>query len=169
MALEDREIFAAICNRYPDQPMEFIMGEYEKARTMNRQIEQRETQDAADAASQLTDVEEVESEVEEEEIPLRKRFPRRTFKVKPEHAITDDLIYCCICGEARQNLTAKHLEKHGLTPDEYREVCRYPMNQPLMSNKHLARSREVVANAQRARLSRRAGPEGDNNQQNEQG
>lgn len=161
MSLDDRDIFSAICNRYPDQPMEFIMAEYEKARNFNRQIELREAQETQ-CDSQIapamgtfgtntgaTAVEEAEA------VPEKKRYNRRKLKVRPENAITEDVIYCCICGEPRQNLTVKHLAQHGFTVEEYKELCRYTPDQPLMSKKHLAHSREVVAKAQQARLSKK--------------
>lgn len=171
MALEDRDIFTAICNRYPDKPMDFIMAEYEKSRNMNRQIELREAREeqnsqAAEAVAAFAGdaptvvVEEVVA------VPEKKRFNRRNFKVRPENAITEDVIYCCICGEPRQNLTVKHLAQHGFTVEEYKELCRYAPNQPLMSKKHLAHSREVVAKAQQARLEKKRQMEGSQPEQN---
>ena len=41
MALEDKDIFNAICTRFNDQPIEFIMEQYEKARKLNAAIESR--------------------------------------------------------------------------------------------------------------------------------
>ena len=35
MALEDKDIFNAIFNKYSDQPIEFIMEQYEKAKSLN--------------------------------------------------------------------------------------------------------------------------------------
>ena len=34
MALEDKDIFNAIFNKYSDQPIEFIMEQYEKAKIL---------------------------------------------------------------------------------------------------------------------------------------
>ena len=39
MALEDKDIFNAIFNKYSDQPIEFIMEQYEKAKILNMAIE----------------------------------------------------------------------------------------------------------------------------------
>ena len=41
MALEDKDIFNAIFNKYSDQPIEFIMEQYEKAKLLNMAIERR--------------------------------------------------------------------------------------------------------------------------------
>lgn len=67
MALEDRDIFAAICSRCSDQPIEFIMEQYEKAKRINMDIEKRidngdtveESPECALAAAEI--IEKVES------------------------------------------------------------------------------------------------------------
>ena len=41
MALEDRDIFTAIFAKYSDQPIEFVMEQYEKAKLLNMAIEKR--------------------------------------------------------------------------------------------------------------------------------
>lgn len=41
MALEDRYIFTAIFAKYSDQPIEFVMEQYEKAKLLNMAIEKR--------------------------------------------------------------------------------------------------------------------------------
>ena len=35
MALEDKDLFSAIFNKYSDQPIEFVMEQYEKAKNIN--------------------------------------------------------------------------------------------------------------------------------------
>lgn len=155
MALDDKDIFKAICERYSDQPIEYIMAQYEKARRMNMEIEQRSTQNAAQFAPFAPAVEEV-VEVVEEATPAKKKYNRRSLAVKPQVSITDDVIYCCICGEQRQSLTAKHLATHGITVEEYKKLCGYPPNQALMSGKRLAKSKEIIARAQKARLDKKS-------------
>lgn len=39
MALEDKDIFNAIFNKYSDQPIEFIMEQYEKAKILRACLE----------------------------------------------------------------------------------------------------------------------------------
>ena len=41
MPLEDRDIFTAIFAKYSDQPIEFVMEQYEKAKLLNMAIEKR--------------------------------------------------------------------------------------------------------------------------------
>lgn len=153
MALEDKDIFTAICERFPDQPIEFIMQQYEKARVINQQIEKRS--EAESLAVQEPVVEAV-VETEEETESLQKRFPKRKFKVKAQDSITHDAIYCCLCGAERQSLTRKHLAQHGITVEEYKKICNFPPTQPLMSGKKLEKSKEIIAHAQQVRMEKRA-------------
>lgn len=158
MALEDRDIFTAIYERFADQPIEFIMEQYEKAKRMNIEIERRLGQvlTTPQQEAEPEAVIEATEEVIEQPIPQQKKYTRRNLKVKPQNSITDDAIICCICGEARQNLTARHLAQHGLTVEEYKKLCGYAPNQPLMSGKRLAKSREIISRAQQARLDKKA-------------
>lgn len=155
MALEDRDIFKAIFDRNVGQPIEFIMAQYEKARLLNKEIEKHDMDEAAvvcEAVEESAAIEEIP-----EDVPApRKRITRRNFKVKPQDSITQDVIYCCICGEERQSLTAKHLANHDITVEEYKKLCGFPMNQPLMSGKRLEKSKEIIARAQQARLKKKA-------------
>ncbi len=43
----------------------------------------------------------------------------------PKKAIREKSVSCCICGNSFKVLTKRHLELHGVTPDEYREMCGY--------------------------------------------
>lgn len=154
MALEDKDIFAAICNRCDDQPIEFIMEQYEKAKRLNMDIEKR--MGCSEAAEVLPGTETANAEIVDEQQPPKKKYTRRMLKVKPQDAITDDSIFCCICGAQRQSLTQKHLACHEITVEDYKKLCGYPQNQPLMSNNRLARSKEIIARAQQARIDKRA-------------
>ncbi len=152
MALEDKDIFNAICNRYSDHPIEFIMEQYEKAKMINLQIERR----IGEMASQPSTAEVVTVETEPveeviEEAPRRK-FSRKDIKVPPASAISDDYVVCCLCGEKRQSLTATHLATHDITVEEYKKLCKYPADQKLMSGKRLAKSKEIISRAQKKRL-----------------
>lgn len=146
MALEDKDIFTAICERFPDQPIEVIMEQYEKAKKINMDIEKRL------AESENTGLGYVEIE---SAIPKRK-FSRRDLVLKPNEAITEEYIACCLCGQHRQSLTKNHLAAHGISVEDYRTLCGYPQNLPLMSHKQLAVSRDVISRAQKARLQKRA-------------
>lgn len=155
MALEDKDIFMAICGRFADQPIEFIMEQYEKARRLNMEIEKR----SCDTAEQMGGTPEEKAAVEEaaEEAALvpKKRYTKRSLKIKPQDAITDDAIYCCICGEKRQSLTSTHLRAHDITVEDYKKLCGYPPSQTLMSLRRLDKSKEIIRRAQKVRLDRR--------------
>ena len=71
--------------------------------------------------------------------------------VKPEEAIGDDTVQCCICGKAFQNLNAKHIQNHELTVEEYKKLCGYGRDQKLISRNLLAKLQENVQKAQNAR------------------
>ena len=58
----------------------------------------------------------------------------------PAEAIGESSITCCICGKRFATLTRRHVEKHGLTIDEYRKICGYKKTLAL-SCKRLARAR----------------------------
>lgn len=152
MALEDKDIFNAICSRSGDQSIESIMEQYEKAKLLNMQIEKRLDSLLTQAAPCESEIAETREQIEVTETAPKKKFDRRKFAVKPNVAITEDSITCCICGEARQSLTSTHLAKHDLTAEEYKQLCGYPANQKLMSGKRLAKSKEIIRRAQKARL-----------------
>lgn len=156
MALEDRDIFNAICERFSDQPIEFVMAQYAKAKRLNMEIE-RLTSWEPDDDMESGNGAECEAGVDEAPAPVKKKLTKRRFIINPRDSITEDAIFCCICGEQRQSLTAKHLAKHDVTVEEYKRVCGFPPEQPLMSGKRLAQSKEIIARAQQARLAKRAG------------
>ena len=52
-------------------------------------------------------------------------YTKRNLVVKPEEAITDDHISCCICGRKMKNLNAKHLASHDIDMDSYKKLCGY--------------------------------------------
>ena len=118
MPLEDKDIFNAIFSKYEDQPIEFVMEQYEKARQLNSEIEQRMAANMPVQAEEANDA----SGTRKKE-PPKKKYTRRNLVVKPEEAIGKDYIKCCICGEQKVILTKAHLAMHGITPEEYRMIC----------------------------------------------
>ncbi len=79
-------------------------------------------------------------------------YTKRNLKVKPEDAITNDKIICCICGKSGQTLTSRHLVTHnGITPEGYKKLCGYDADIPLMSKKHFSLMKKNVILAQEAR------------------
>ena len=61
--------------------------------------------------------------------------------VDPKTAIRERSITCCVCGEKMSLITAKHLAKHDLTPESYKELCGSKKTQPL-SCKSLSKMRK---------------------------
>lgn len=160
MSLDDRDIFAAIFEKFIDQPIEVVMSQYEKAKMLNIEIEKRVANTLAQENEPPVEeliVEEVE-DIEPAPEP-KKKYTKRNLKVKPQDAITENAIFCCICGEERQSLTAKHLAGHDLTVPEYKKLCGYGPKTPLMSGKRLAKSREIISRAQQARMEKKAAEE----------
>ncbi len=60
--------------------------------------------------------------------------------IDPKKAIKEKSIICLECGKAFKILTKKHLNSHGLTPEEYKKKWGYKKNQALIA-KALARER----------------------------
>lgn len=155
MALEDKDLFMTIYAKFSDKPIEFIMEQYEKAKRINMEIEKRLLQEAL-AQTQEKPEEIVEKDVEVDVERPKKKYTKKDLKIKPQNAITEDIIYCCICKEPRQILTAKHMDAHGITIEEYKRLCGYESNQPLMSLKRLEKSREIISRAQKKKLEKKA-------------
>lgn len=154
MALEDKDIFNAIFNKYSDQPIEFIMEQYEKAKALNIAIEKRQqSQSVTMNVEPVTDV--MTEALNPEGATPKKKYNKRDLVVKPQAAITDEHIKCCICGQERSILTSRHLAQHGITVDEYRALCRYDAKQPLMSHDRAELARVVIAKAQQARKAKK--------------
>lgn len=159
MPLEDRDIFMAICDKFVDQPIEFIMEQYEKAKRINIEIERRICSKPDTTIPVNDEIPEpvVEEEIEVEiPLPPKKKYPRKKMPVKPEDAITDTEIACCICGKRQQSLTAKHIASHDLTVAEYKQLCGYDPDQALMSRRRYEKSREIIKRAQQARIDKKA-------------
>lgn len=159
MPLEDRDIFTAIFEKYRDQPIEFVMAQYEKAKLLNREIElrlsaldgRREGDDPAAACAAAST--ETPPAAEEKAVvePPRKRPTKRDLVADPEKAFTDETITCCLCGRQFNTLTARHLKSHNVSVDEYKYLCGYAPSQKLMSFNLAATMARNVQKAQAAR------------------
>ena len=62
------------------------------------------------------------------------------FACDPKRAIKENTITCAICGKSFRILTARHMESHGLTTEQYRALCGYKPGTPLVA-KALQRER----------------------------
>lgn len=156
MALEDKDIFNAVFARFNDQPIEFIMEQYEKARKLNAVIEGK--MQAAACCAQTVEEQAAPAEAPvEEAAPQKKKYTKRMLKVKPQEAIQDDYIACCICGEKKTVLTAAHFARHDITVEEYKKLCGYDPKQTLMSHKRAEFAKAIIVRAQAARKAKLAG------------
>ena len=86
----------------------------------------------------------------------KEKYTRRNLVVKPEEAISEQEIACCICGKTFQNLTTKHIQSHDLTVEEYKKLCGYGPEQKLISSKLLNKLQANVLKAQQAREKKKA-------------
>lgn len=163
MALEDKDIFTAIFNKYSDQPIEFIMEQYEKAKKLNMAIERRinaqveqpaKVEETAPALPSVAEPLPVEEERKPAPAP-KKIFSKADLVFDPAEAITDNTITCCLCGKAACSLTSRHLANHGINVEEYKYLCGYPSEQKLMSRNFEAKMRRNVQRAQLARKEKR--------------
>ena len=91
-----------------------------------------------------------EETISEPKRSQRKKYTRRNLVVKPEEAISEQEIACCICGKTFQNLTTKHIQSHDLTVEEYKKLCGYGPEQKLISSKLLNKLQANVLKAQQA-------------------
>lgn len=154
MALEDRDLFNAIFNKYSDQPIEFVMAQYEKAKLINLGIEQRQSSrsyiDVTPNGIQQGIEEFKQNQVSGSSVP-EKKYKKSDLVITPDEAITDDSIKCCICKKEYSSLTSRHLGTHGISVESYKTLCGYDRNQKLMSNNHAKHMCENAKKAQAAR------------------
>ncbi len=102
--------------------------------------------------SELSDNANAQDAKKETKKSLTCGYTKRNLKVKPEQAIANDKISCCICGKEGQTLTTRHLATHnGITPEGYKKLCGYTADTALMSKNHFARMKKNVLKAQEAR------------------
>ena len=100
MALEDRYIFTAIFAKYSDQPIEFVMEQYEKAKLLNMAIEKRLWDQsrvvACPASESPAQKEEKKPEKPQDRVPEKKCYTQKDLKCDPAEAITDTSVTCCL-------------------------------------------------------------------------
>lgn len=65
-------------------------------------------------------------------------------EIDPQKSIQNDKITCLECGKEMRQLTAKHLDAHGLSPREYKKKYGFSMKTPL-SAKSLSKARSKAA------------------------
>lgn len=166
MALEDKDIFAAIFAKHSNQPIEFVMAEYEKAKLLNMEIEKRlleqpefvvsPVQPVAAPVKQVALI----PEIEKKPAPQKKQYTKDDLKFDPATAITEKSITCCLCGKQSLSLTARHLAHHEISVEDYKKLCGYEPTQKLMAREYLAKMTDNARRAQEARAAKRMEKEG---------
>ena len=147
--ISDAELLKLVMERYPEQPTPFIIEQFT---VLKAGLIQANNKLAA------MDMEEpvCEQVIIEEPMPEAAEA-KRSLVVRPEEAIGDDVVQCCLCGRGFQNLTAKHLLSHGISVDEYKKLCGYVPEQKLICKNLLEKLQENVQKAQRSREQKLSG------------
>jgi predicted transcriptional regulator len=65
-------------------------------------------------------------------------------KTDPKDSIRDDAVVCLECGAEFKQLTAKHLQTHGLRPREYKKKWGFKLNQSLVA-RSISKARSKAA------------------------
>ena len=155
--INNMELLKMIMETHPEQPPAFILEQYAIYKAGLAEINTRlaSGEQVGNVVESITVGETTEAAPpaqKTEKESLTKGYTRRNLKVKPEEAIQDDKILCCICGKECQTLTEKHLTSHnGLTREGYLKLCGYEPGQALMSKAHLNKMKGNVLKAQQAR------------------
>ena len=151
--ISDAELLKLVMDRYPEQPTNFLLEQFTqlKAGIIQANNKLANLEELPAIPEPLCEAEEQPKEESLGESTPRKKYTKRNLVVKPEEALTEDSVQCCICGKAFQNLTAKHIQSHDLTVEEYKKLCGYASDQKLISANLL---NKLQANVQKAQVSR---------------
>lgn len=147
--ITDAELLKMVMERFPEADTDSIVQQFSLLKAGVLQANARLS--ASDAGQENTEGQDIPPV---EPSASKKRYTRRSLVAKPEEALGEEHVQCCLCGRAFQNLTAKHLLAHGLTVEEYKRLCGYAPDQRLVSSKLLVRLQENARKAQRARCRR---------------
>ncbi len=158
MMISDAELLKLVMDRYPEQPVPFLIEQFTLMKAGLIQANNKLAGMDSEALSEsLCCEEEVHKEKNDSEPSApKKKYTRRNLVVKPEEAISEQEIACCICGKTFQNLTTKHIQSHDLTVEEYKKLCGYGPEQKLISSKLLNKLQANVLKAQQAREKKKA-------------
>ena len=148
--ITDAELLKLVMDRFPEADADGIVEQFSLLKVGLLQANAKLA--VGDAGQQ--GVEEQSLSATYEAPAPKKRYTRRSLVAKPEEAIGDDTVQCCICGNVFQNLNAKHIQNHDLTVEEYKKLCGYGLGQKLISRNLLAKLQENVQRAQKARCRR---------------
>lgn len=151
--ISDTDLLKLVMDRYPEQPMPFLIDQFTVMKAgliqANNKLATLEQEGCGEAF--LWGDEAAKDESLSETVAPKKKYTKRSLVVKPEDAISEEEITCCICGKSFQNLTTKHIESHDLSVEEYKKLCGYAPDQKLISSKLLNKLQSNVLKAQKAR------------------
>lgn len=154
--INDAELLKLVMDRYPEQPIPFIIEQFTELKAGLVQANSRlaAVADSGDISCETGDNDKAQDT--EEVLAPKKKYTRRNLIIHPEEAIGEDTVKCCLCGREFQNLTARHLAGHGISAEEYKKLCGYEPDQKLVSQNLLAKLQENVQKAQQARETKKA-------------
>ena len=110
--ISDAELLKLVMDRYPEQPTPFIIEQFTVLKAGLIQANNKlAAMDMEEPVCEQVIIEEPMPEAAEAapSAAPKKKFTKRSLVVRPEEAIGDDVVQCCLCGRGFQNLTAKHL------------------------------------------------------------
>ena len=158
MMISDAELLKLVMDRYPEQPAQFLIEQFTVMKAgliqANNKLAGMDSEALSESLCCAEDAQKEET-LSEPSAP-KKKYTRRNLVVKPEEAISEQEIACCICGKTFQNLTTKHIQSHDLTVEEYKKLCGYGPEQKLISSKLLNKLQANVLKAQQAREKKKA-------------
>lgn len=151
--INDTELLKLVMDRYPEQPLPFLIDQFIVMKAgliqANNRLAGLEQEAGGDPAYPSEGL--LKEESLAESVAPRKKYTKRNLVVKPEEAISEEEVTCCLCGKSFQNLTTKHIQSHDLSVDEYKKLCGYAPDQKLISSKLLNKLHSNVLKAQQAR------------------
>ncbi|MDD2967842.1 MAG: MucR family transcriptional regulator [Desulfovibrionaceae bacterium] len=140
--ITDTELLHLVMSRNADKDPDFVIAEFTAYKKKLAML-------------QLSPVDTVAEGVQAEAAPIKKPT-KRNLKCDPATAIDHMSIRCCLCEKEGRRLSSVHLASHGITPEEYRKLCGYAPEQPLMGTVVYERSLRAMHNAQEARKRKKA-------------
>lgn len=158
MPITDEALLQIIFKQHEGQPIEFIMAEYGKAKRLYQEVEQELAKSAPCPTIDIQGVQikdELSTAGENNATPT-KHLDRRNLKCDPKEAIKADSIICCVCKKSFKILNSRHLKSHGISVEEYKELCRYPKEQLLMSKQEAEKAIERGKELAHARKTKHA-------------
>ena len=104
--ISDAELLKLVMERYPEQPTPFIIEQFTVLKAGLIQANNKlAAMDMEEPVCEQVIIEEPMPEAAEAapSAAPKKKFTKRSLVVRPEEAIGDDVVQCCLCGRGFQN------------------------------------------------------------------